>query len=84
MGEEGAHQFALRVYFEDTDAGGIVYHAAHLRFAERAAVVARVETGQREAARNLQQVDGERHGLVGELARADVRQHVGEARSELS
>lgn len=36
MGEEGAHQFALRVYFEDTDAGRIVYHAAHLRFAERA------------------------------------------------
>lgn len=36
MGEAPAHQFALRVYFEDTDAGGIVYHAAHLRFAERA------------------------------------------------
>jgi acyl-CoA thioester hydrolase len=26
----------LRVYYEDTDAGGIVYHAAYLRFAERA------------------------------------------------
>jgi len=25
----------LRVYYEDTDAGGIVYHAAYLRFAER-------------------------------------------------
>lgn len=36
MGEQPAHQFALRVYFEDTDAGGIVYHAAFLRFAERA------------------------------------------------
>jgi acyl-CoA thioester hydrolase len=36
MGEQPAHQFTLRVYFEDTDAGGIVYHAAYLRFAERA------------------------------------------------
>jgi len=30
------HRFALRVYYEDTDAGGMVYHAAYLRFAERA------------------------------------------------
>jgi len=32
----GAHYFPLRVYFEDTDAGGVVYHATYLRFAERA------------------------------------------------
>lgn len=25
----------IRVYYEDTDAGGIVYHATHLKFAER-------------------------------------------------
>lgn len=25
----------VRVYYEDTDAGGIVYHANHLKFAER-------------------------------------------------
>ena len=31
-----AHIFPLRVYFEDTDAGGIVYYANYLRFAERA------------------------------------------------
>lgn len=30
------HLFPLRVYYEDTDAGGIVYHAGYLRFAERA------------------------------------------------
>ena len=30
------HIFPLRVYFEDTDAGGIVYYANYLRFAERA------------------------------------------------
>lgn len=30
------HAYELRVYYEDTDAGGIVYHANYLRFAERA------------------------------------------------
>ena len=30
------HRFALRVYFEDTDLSGIVYHANYLRFMERA------------------------------------------------
>ena len=29
-------QFNIRVYIEDTDAGGIVYHANHIRFMERA------------------------------------------------
>ena len=33
---DGQHRYALRVYYEDTDAGGIVYHAGYLRFAERA------------------------------------------------
>lgn len=30
------HQFPVRVYYADTDAGGIVYHATYLDFAERA------------------------------------------------
>jgi acyl-CoA thioester hydrolase len=30
------HHFAVRVYFEDTDLSGIVYHANYLRFMERA------------------------------------------------
>lgn len=30
------HLFDFRVYYEDTDAGGIVYHANYLKFAERA------------------------------------------------
>lgn len=30
------HLFALRVYFEDTDTAGIVYHANYLRYLERA------------------------------------------------
>ncbi len=28
--------FPIRVYWEDTDAGGVVYHASYLRFLERA------------------------------------------------
>lgn len=31
-----SHVFPLRVYFEDTDTGGIVYYANYLKFAERA------------------------------------------------
>ncbi len=31
-----SHDFPIRVYFEDTDAGGVAYHASYLRWAERA------------------------------------------------
>ncbi|MEO9778714.1 MAG: tol-pal system-associated acyl-CoA thioesterase [Sedimentitalea sp.] len=31
-----SHQFPIRVYYEDTDMGGIVYHANYLRYIERA------------------------------------------------
>jgi acyl-CoA thioester hydrolase len=30
------HHLSARVYYDDTDAGGVVYHANYLRFAERA------------------------------------------------
>jgi len=40
----GIHRLGLRIYFEDTDAGGIVYHANYLRYAER---------GRSEALRSL-------------------------------
>ena len=30
------HVWPVRVYFEDTDAGGVVYYANYLKFAERA------------------------------------------------
>lgn len=30
------HRFPVRVYFEDTDFSGVVYHASYLRFMERA------------------------------------------------
>jgi acyl-CoA thioester hydrolase len=29
------HTLSIRVYWEDTDASGLVYHAAHIRFMER-------------------------------------------------
>lgn len=29
------HDLPIRVYYEDTDAGGVVYHANYLKFAER-------------------------------------------------
>jgi acyl-CoA thioester hydrolase len=32
----GVHRFAIRVYFEDTDLSGVVYHANYLRWFERA------------------------------------------------
>jgi acyl-CoA thioester hydrolase len=32
---QGVHILPVRVHWEDTDAGGIVYHASHLRFMER-------------------------------------------------
>ncbi len=40
-----AHRFPVRVYYEDTDAAGIVYHANYLKFAERARTEWLRETG---------------------------------------
>lgn len=39
------YSLKLRVYYEDTDAGGIVYHARYLAFAERARTEALREAG---------------------------------------
>lgn len=36
MSELVPHLYHLRVYYQDTDAGGVVYHANYLSFAERA------------------------------------------------
>ncbi len=43
---EGRHHYVLRVYYEDTDAGGVVYHASYLRFAERARTEALRDAGR--------------------------------------
>ncbi len=34
--KNNAHHFPVRVYYEDTDAGEVVYHTGYIRFAERA------------------------------------------------
>ena len=36
IAETGFHTISVRVYYEETDAAGIVYYANYLRFAERA------------------------------------------------
>lgn len=35
IGPDGAHVYPVRVFYEDTDAGGVVYHANYLKFMER-------------------------------------------------
>jgi acyl-CoA thioester hydrolase len=47
---EGRHAYTLRVYYEDTDAGGVVYHASYLRYAERARTEALRDLGIPHAA----------------------------------
>ena len=39
------HNYKVRVYYQDTDAGGIVYHSKYLDFAERARSELLVEMG---------------------------------------
>ena len=34
--EAGEHLFPVRIYYEDTDAAGLVYHANYLKYAKRA------------------------------------------------
>ena len=53
-----SHRAAFRVYYEDTDAGGVVYHARYLGFAERGRTEALRDHGV-PAALLL-----ERHGIV--------------------
>lgn len=36
LGSDGIHRFPVRVYYEDTDFSTNVYHAAYLKFFERA------------------------------------------------
>jgi len=47
----------IRVYYEDTDAGGIVYHANYIKFCERARSEIFFE-------RNMKPEDGEESGFV--------------------
>jgi acyl-CoA thioester hydrolase len=42
---QSIHRFSFRVYYEDTDAGGVVYYANYLRYAERARTEALRDAG---------------------------------------
>ena len=61
-----AHRYRCRVYYDDTDAGGIVYHANYLRFAELGRTEALREIGVPHAAMV------EQHGLFFMVRRVKV------------
>lgn len=60
------HRTAVRVYYADTDAGGVVYHANYLRYAERARTEALRDAGIPHA------VLVERFGLMFMVHRAEI------------
>jgi acyl-CoA thioester hydrolase len=64
---DGDFELALRVYYEDTDALGIVYHANYLKFMERARTDWLRSRSERHAALRA------RHGVVFVVTRIDVR-----------
>jgi acyl-CoA thioester hydrolase len=63
---DGVHRYGLRIYFEDTDAGGFVYHANYLRFAERARTEALRAMGLPHSEMMLQ------HGVIFVVRRAEL------------
>ena len=58
------HRFPVRIYFEDTDAAGIVYYANYLKFAERA----RTEM--------LRRMGADHSGLMGDTGAAFAVRHL--------
>ncbi|GAB4372341.1 MAG: tol-pal system-associated acyl-CoA thioesterase [Kiloniellaceae bacterium] len=64
---EGEHRLPLRIYYEDTDAGGIVYYARYLQFAERARTeILRLAGIEQSALRGS-------HDVVFAVSRCEVR-----------
>src|ERR1700755_1536263 len=60
------HRYSFRAYYEDTDAGGVVYHATYLRYAERARTEALRDAGVPHAELV------ERFGLMFMVHRAEI------------
>lgn len=52
--EDGTHVLPVRVYYEDTDAGGFVFYANYLKFAERG----RTELMRMSGARHREYMEG--------------------------
>lgn len=65
-GGAAAHRYVCRVYFEDTDAAGVVYYANYLKLAERARTEALRELGVPHADLVAQ------HGLIFMVRRAKL------------
>ena len=63
----GAAEFRLRVYYEDTDAAGIVYYANYLKFMERARTEALLAAGYRQTELR------DRYGIVFAVREVTVR-----------
>jgi acyl-CoA thioester hydrolase len=63
------HSFDVRVYYEDTDAGGIVFYANYLKFAERA----RTELLRTYDVTNSSMLKNERLGIVVRHVEMDLK-----------
>jgi len=63
---DGAHHYGCRIYFEDTDAAGVVYYANYLKLAERARTEALRELGVPHAEMTQQ------YGLIFMVRRAKL------------
>ncbi|MGI4746301.1 MAG: tol-pal system-associated acyl-CoA thioesterase [Janthinobacterium lividum] len=61
-----AHRVQFRVYYEDTDAGGVMYHAQYLAFAERGRSEALRDAGASAASLV------EQHGIAFVVRRASL------------
>lgn len=64
------HSIDFRVYYEDTDAGGVVYHARYLAFAERA----RTEAIRSQGMAPIELLNN--HGLAFVVRQASMDFHV--------
>lgn len=64
-----SHSISLRVYYEDTDAGGIVFYANYLKFAERG----RTEFLRAAGFRHRDLLAGD--GLIFVVRKVDVEYH---------
>ena len=66
---QGTHEISYRVYYEDTDAAGIMYYANYLKFAERARTEALRAAGIEQSALRAE------GGLAFVVRRAAIEYH---------
>ena len=72
MSASSPHAFPVRVYYEDTDFSGVVYHAAYLRFMERGRTEMLRARGVDQGA-SLAGAAGERFGFAVRAMTIDFR-----------